>query len=84
MKIYIKKINAIKWDGEPSTLAEIKALNGIFIYIPKEGTHLRIQNINYHGDYWVNLGDYLEVCEDKVYHWGAEIFEKTFQSLNLN
>lgn len=72
----------IQWDGQQTTLDELlsKYPDSIRAWInnnnPKYPNALRINLIKYQGDYWVDIGDYIELGEDRVWFHQKDIFEQ--------
>lgn len=69
MNKYSEKINAVQWDGTDQLLKELQYFFEGFVKLwkvdgttPPSPNSLRLNNIQYQGDHWANVGDYV-ICD---------------------
>lgn len=87
---YVDKIWAIQWDGSDELLFELGKELYQFVKAwkvdgttPPSPNSLRLNNIQYQGDHWANIGDYIILDEmpdggKKVRTMTKEKFDKIY------
>lgn len=81
---FIKEMTAIQWDGEIGTLNEIQTLypTQLKAWIVNESEKsLRVTLLDHQGDYWFDIGDYIELRQNRVWHRKRVEFENNYKEI---
>lgn len=86
MATYYQEIEAVQWDGSEEMLYALKKRYPedprMWITsgdLPESKNGLRINNLKHQGDYYVLVGDYLELTETRIWHHSKGRFEKIYK-----